>query len=121
MKIPHTKSTMGPKVFSKIRNIVALLCVLCSSSSLHAQFPRTSSIVKSYGRLVVPDTGNYWGAEDDNNSFTSANGIETVLGRFMSIRRAHYDWNNGPKSMPTSFETTNAALTDPHIISMVCQ
>ena len=112
---------MNTKVFSKFRNIVVLLCVLCSSSSLHAQLPRTSSIVKSYGRLVVPNTGIYWGAEDDNNSFTSANGIETVLGRFMSIRRAHYDWNNGPKSMPTSFETTNAALTDPHIISMVCQ
>jgi len=113
---------MGTRVFSKFRNIVVLLCVLCASSSLHAQLPRTSSIVKSYGRLVVPNTGIYWGAEDDGNNFTTGpNGIEFVLGRTMAIRRKAYNWDNGPKASPTSFEFHNAALTDPHVISMVCQ
>src|SRR5258705_12983976 len=99
MKILQTKSTMGTRVFSKFRNIVVLLCVLCASSSLHAQLPRTSSIVKSYGRLVVPNTGIYWGAEDDGNNFTTGpNGIEFVLGRTMAIRRKAYNWDNGPKA-----------------------
>jgi hypothetical protein len=78
---------MGTKIFSKFRKIVGLLCVLCASSSLHAQLPRTGSIVKTYGKLVVPATGIYWGATDTDKNFTGPGGIETVLGRFMAIRR----------------------------------
>jgi hypothetical protein len=102
---------MGTKVISKFRNIVGLLCVLCASSSLHAQLPRTSSIVKTYGKLVVPATGIYWGATDTDKNFTGPGGIETVLGRFMAIRRRAYEWNTitGPAVLPTAFETDNAA------------
>jgi hypothetical protein len=104
---------MSTKIFSKFRNIVVLLCVLDASSSLQAQLPRTSSIVKTYGKLVVPATGIYWGATDTDDNFTGPGGIETVLGRFMAIRRKAYEWDTtvGPNHppLPTQFEMDNAA------------
>jgi hypothetical protein len=86
---------------------------------------RSSSIIKSYGRLVIPATGIYWGAEDPNldksPNFTGPDGIETELGRTMGVRRGSYGWTNGPKILPTQFEIDNANHTNPHIIVAVNQ
>jgi len=44
---------------------------------------RDPSIVRSWGGLVVPETGLYWGADDTTRGFTTTNGIEPQLGRRM--------------------------------------
>jgi hypothetical protein len=53
---------------------------------------RDPSIVGSWGGLIVPATGAYWGADDTTRGFTTANGIETQLGRRMGIRNRRYGW-----------------------------
>jgi hypothetical protein len=84
---------------------------------------RDSNVTGSYGELAVPATGIFWGAEDQatNQNFTGTNGIETVTGYKMAIRRQHYSWASGPAAMPTSFETANDKLTNPQVIHMVAQ
>src|SRR5579859_6462940 len=96
---------------------------------------RSASVIGTYGVLVVPYTGIYWGAEDQTDvgggNFTSANGIETLLGGVlgstfsnparMAIKRQHYSWSGGPAAMPTSFETANDAATSPKVIHYIAQ
>ena len=81
---------------------------------------RSKSIIKSYGGLVVPATGIYAGAEDQDKdrNFTGPKGIETQMGRRMAIRRRHYKWL---EPNPSANEVADAKLTNPNVISMVCQ
>jgi hypothetical protein len=116
---PTTLADDGSHFAATVTNSGASVTSNNATQTVNPPPTRSSSIIKTYGRLVVPTTGIYWGAEDEGNSFTGGNGIETVLGRTMSIRRAHYNWNNGPAAMPTLFEINNAAHTNPHIIVMV--
>ncbi|MGN6379731.1 MAG: glycosyl hydrolase, partial [Gaiellales bacterium] len=60
---------------------------------------RSPAIIRSYGGLVIPATGAYFGA-DDSHGFTSPNGIETQLGRVMAIRNRHRNWNAGRFTYP---------------------
>ena len=84
---------------------------------------RDSNVATSFGELTVPATGIFWGAEDQSNgqNFTGTNGIETVTGQKMAIRRQHYSWSSGPAAMPTAFENANDKLTNPKVIHMVAQ
>ena len=76
---------------------------------------RDPSIVGSWGGLIVPQTGAYWGADDTTRGFTTANGIETQLGRRMAIRNRRYAWL---KPCPSSAHTADAALTNPKVVPM---
>ena len=60
---------------------------------------RSPHIVRSYGGLVVPAAGAYFGA-DDSRGFTAPTGIETQLSRVMAIRNRHHNWNAGRFSYP---------------------
>src|SRR5207344_1982211 len=53
---------------------------------------RDPAIIGTYGGLVVPPTGAYFGADDTTRGFTGAKGIETQLGRRMGIRNRRYGW-----------------------------
>ena len=79
---------------------------------------RASNIIGNLRGLTIPSTGLYAGAEDQDTdrNFTSTKGIETQMGRRMAIRRKHYNWK---VIVPTSFETANAALRGPRVLSMV--
>lgn len=79
---------------------------------------RASNIVGNLRGLQIPSTGILVGAEDmdTDRNFTGTKGIETQMGRRMAIRRRHYNWK---ASIPTSFETSNAALRGPRVLSMI--
>src|SRR5437868_4937505 len=53
---------------------------------------RDPAIIGSWGGLLVPATGAYFGADDTTRGFTTANGIETQLGRRMGFRNRRYGW-----------------------------
>lgn len=76
---------------------------------------RDPSIVRSWGGLVVPVTGAYWGADDTSRHFTSANGVETQLGRRMGIRNRQYPWL---APCPSPAAVADAALTAPKVVPM---
>ncbi len=76
---------------------------------------RDPSIVRSYGSLVVPQSGIYWGADDTTRGFTTKKGIETELGRRMAIRNRHYGWL---ETCPSATAVADAGLTSPRVIPM---
>ncbi len=76
---------------------------------------RDPSIVRSWGGLVVPDVGAYWGADDTTRGFTKSTGIETQLGRRMAIRNRRYDWL---KPIPNGAHIADAALSGPRVVPM---
>jgi hypothetical protein len=78
--------------------------------------PRAPAIVRSFGGLVVPGSGCYWGADDTTRGFTGATGIETQLGRRMAIRNRRYDWL---VACPNAAHKSDARLIDPAVIPMV--
>ena len=53
---------------------------------------RDPAIIGSWGGLRIPATGAYFGADDTTRGFTTANGIETQLGRRMGFRNRRYGW-----------------------------
>lgn len=77
---------------------------------------RDPAIVRSYGGLVIPPTGVFWGADDTTRGFTTKKGIETELRRRMAIRNRHYAWL---ESCPSSAAMADARLTSPPVIPMV--
>ena len=77
---------------------------------------RDPAIIRSYGGLVVPASGCYWGADDTTRGFTAANGIELQLGRRMAIRNRRYDWL---VPCPNAAHRSDARLRDPAVIPMV--
>ena len=79
---------------------------------------RASNIVGNLRGLQIPSTGIFMGSEDmdTDRNFTGTKGIETQMGRRMAIRRKHYNWK---ASIPTSFESANAALRGPRVLSMI--
>jgi hypothetical protein len=85
------------------------------TNALAATPVRDPSIVRSWGGLVVPETGAYWGADDTTRGFTTANGIETQLGRRMAIRNRRYAWL---KPCPGTAHVADAALTNPKVVPM---
>ena len=80
---------------------------------------RSSNIIGNLRGLTIPSTGIFMGAEDmdSDRNFTGTKGIETQMGRKMAIRRQHYNWKS---VVPTAFETANASLRNPRVLSMIC-
>lgn len=84
---------------------------------------RQSIFVKNYGGINVPASGAYWGADDTDlepaaGSYTGKQNIETAseLNKRIGIHNRHY----GVKThVPTVYETKDAALTSPKVITMV--
>jgi len=76
---------------------------------------RDPSILRSYGGLVIPPTGVFWGADDTTRGFTTRKGIETQLKRRMAIRNRHYNWL---VTCPGSAAVADAELTSPAVIPM---
>ena len=118
---PTTLADNGSLFAATVTNSVGSVTSNNATLTVNPAPARSAAIIKTYGRLVIPSTGIYWGAQDTNDSFTGPDGIETVLGRTMAIRRGGYNWNNGPAAMPTLFEIDNAAHINPYIISLVAQ
>lgn len=79
---------------------------------------RDPRIVRAYGGLQIPASGCYWGADDTTRKFTSANGIETQLGRRMAIRNRRYNWL---VACPNASHIADAKLANPAVIPMVSQ
>jgi hypothetical protein len=76
---------------------------------------RDPAIIGSYGGFVVPASGCWFGADDTTRGFTTANGIETELGRRMAIRNRRYGWL---ASCPSPQAVADAALTNPRVVVM---
>src|SRR6476646_9693223 len=76
---------------------------------------RDPAIIGSYGGFVVPATGCWFGADDTTRGFTTANGIETQLGRRMAIRNRRYGWLT---PCPSPKAVADAALTNPRVVVM---
>ena len=76
---------------------------------------RDPAIIGSYGGLVVPATGCWFGADDTTRGFTTATGIETQLGRRMAIRNRRYGWLT---PCPSPKAVADAALTNPRVVVM---
>ena len=85
------------------------------TDALAATPTRDPSIVGSWGGLIVPETGAYWGADDTTRGFTGTSGIETQLERRMAIRNRRYAWL---KTCPSTAHRTDAALTNPKVVPM---
>jgi hypothetical protein len=77
---------------------------------------RSPAIIGTYGGLVVPATGAYFGADDTTRGFTTAKGIETQVGRRMAIRNRRYGWL---AACPNASTRADAALSGPPVIPMV--
>ncbi len=76
---------------------------------------RDPSIVGTWGGLVIPGQGAYFGADDTVRGFTKANGIETQLGRRMAIRNRRYGWL---ATCPSPAAVADAALKGPPVVVM---
>jgi hypothetical protein len=76
---------------------------------------RDPSIVGSWGGLVIPSQGAYFGADDTVRGFTTATGIETQLRRRMAIRNRRYGWL---AQCPSPAAVADAALTGPPVVVM---
>ncbi len=76
---------------------------------------RDPAIVRSWGGLVVPETGVYWGADDTTRGFTGSKGIERQLGRRMAIRSRRYPWLT---ECPSPQTVADAGLAAPKVIPM---
>jgi hypothetical protein len=85
------------------------------TEALAATPTRDPAIVGSWGGLIVPETGAYWGADDTTRGFTGATGIESQLGRRMAIRNRRYSWL---KPCPSTAHTSDAALSNPKVVPM---
>ncbi len=77
---------------------------------------RDPAIIGTYGGLVVPPTGAYFGADDTTRGFTGAKGIETQLRRRMGIRNRRYGWL---AACPNASTRADAALSGPRVVPMV--
>ncbi len=109
----HTRRTF----LGKTAAAVAALG-LPSSAAFGAGPTRDPAIVRSYGGLVIPATGCFWGADDTGRKFTGPQGIETQLGRRMAIRNRRYNWL---VACPNDLHRADAKLTGPPVIPMVSQ
>src|SRR6476646_3860327 len=76
---------------------------------------RDPAIIGSWGGLVIPAAGAYLGADDTTRGFTTANGIETQLGRRMGFRNRRYGWLT---PCPSPKAVADAALTNPRVVVM---
>jgi hypothetical protein len=92
------------------------LSALDLSSAFATTPTRDPSLVKSWGGLVVPESGVYFGADDTTRGFTSTNGIETQLGRRMAIRNRRYSWL---KPVPNTAHLNDLKLTNPNVVPML--
>lgn len=86
-----------------------------TGDALAAPPTRDPSIVRSWGGLIVPETGAYWGADDTTRGFTGSKGIETQLGRRMAIRNRRYGWL---VPCPSPAATADAHLGAPKVVPM---
>src|SRR6185312_4927282 len=76
---------------------------------------RDPAIIGSWGGLQIPATGAYFGADDTTRGFTTANGIETQLGRRMGFRNRRYGWL---AKCPSAAATADSKLSAPGVIPM---
>jgi len=76
---------------------------------------RDPAVAGSWGGLVIPPSGCYFGADDTTRGFTKANGIETQLGRRMAIRNRRYGWL---AACPSAAATADARLASPPVVPM---
>ena len=84
--------------------------LLAGETAAAATPARDPAIIGTYGGLVVPATGAYFGADDTTRGFTPAKGIETQLGRRMGIRNRRYGWLT---ACPNASTRADAALSGP--------
>jgi hypothetical protein len=116
---PTTLADNGSLFAVTVTNIVGSVTSNNATLTVNPLPARSADIIKTYGRLVIPSTGIYWGAEDQDSNFTGVGGIETVLGRTMAIRRNSYFFVH--PVLPTAFERNNANHINPHIIVAINQ
>jgi hypothetical protein len=76
---------------------------------------RDPAIIGSWGGLAIPATGAYFGADDTTRGFTTANGIETQLGRRMGFRNRRYGWL---AKCPSAAAVVDSKLGAPRVIPM---
>ena len=89
---------------------------LRSAPSAAAVSPaRDPVIVGSWGGLLIPATGAYFGADDTTRGFTTANGIETQLGRRMGFRNRRYGWL---AKCPSAAAIADSKLSAPGVVPM---
>ena len=89
---------------------------LRSPSSAAAVSPtRDPVIIGSWGGLLIPATGAYFGADDTTRGFTTPNGIETQLGRRMGFRNRRYGWL---AKCPSAAAIADSKLSAPGVVPM---
>jgi hypothetical protein len=76
---------------------------------------RDPAIIGDWGGLQIPATGAYFGADDTTRGFTTANGIETQLGRRMGFRNRRYGWL---AKCPSAAAIADSQLTAPGVVPM---
>jgi hypothetical protein len=76
---------------------------------------RDPVIIGDWGGLEIPATGAYFGADDTTRGFTTANGIETQLGRRMGFRNRRYNWL---ATCPSAAAVADSRLTAPAVVPM---
>lgn len=94
--------------------VPGLLGAAPATAATPARDPR---IVGTWGGLVIPASGAYFGADDTTRGFTNATGtgIEDELRRRMAIRNRRYGWM---APCPSPAAIADARLSSPAVVPM---